>query len=452
MRNLWCFLGTVLCFLFVAQAGAANFVLLDTIAPSDVAAQDEFGGRFVDTTAVSVDGSTLLASSWQADCAAGPDCGAAYVFVRTPGGWVQQARLTGPDSAPGDQFMEVALSGDGNLALVGAGKADCAVGSDCGAVYFFVRNGTAWSFQQKLTPSDPGAGDSFGSALSLSSDGTVAVIGAFQDNCGVFFGCGSAYAFERSGNTWTETQKFSGDPNPSAFFGGTVVLSKDGNTALINGDVFGGLVAGRAYVFTRSAGVWSFQTKLAPLATAFSFAFNMDVSADGNVALVQEDNFASQDFVYVFTRAGTVWSLETRLPNASSGAGVGVASQLALSDDGETAAIKSTRVCSGSTCQVAHIFRRNQGAWNLFQTLSAANFVDPLEGGSVDISGDAQIVLVADPGAPCASGSNCGVAHLFGTLSPLEDVPAASHLGLALLALLLAASGAWVLARRRRSA
>lgn len=451
MRNLVCFLGAVLSLLLVSKAEAADFFLKDTIAPSDVATGDEFGGRLVDTTAVSEDGSTLLVSSWQADCAGGLDCGAAYVFVRGTGGWVEQAKLTGPDSAPGDQFMEVALSGDGNMALVGAGNADCAAGSNCGAVYFYVRTGTSWSFQQKLTASDAGAGDAFGSALSLSQDGTVAVVGALKNNCGEFLGCGSAYSFERSGNTWTETQKLNGDPKASVYFGGTVSLSKDGNTVLINGDVFGGgLLAGKAYVFTRSGGVWSFQTKLASLGSPLSFAFNMDLSADGNVALIHEDNFASEDYIYVFVRTGTAWSLETRLPNSSTPPGVGVGSQMALSDDGETALIKSTRVCSGNSCQVAHVFHRDQGAWNLVQTLSIANFVDLLEGGSVDISGDGQTLLVADPGVSCGTGPNCGVAYIFGTFSPLEDVPAVSPLGLVLLALFLAAGGSWVIARRRR--
>ena len=449
MRNLCCFLGAVLCFLAVAEAGAANFVLKDTITAADVAAQDEFGGRSGNATSVSSDGSTLLVTSGRGDCAAGPDCGAAYVFVRTGEGWVQQAKLTGPDSAPGDLLSRVALSGDGNMALLGASNADCAAGADCGAVYFFVRDGTAWSFQQKLTASDASASDFFGGAVGISNDGTVALVGAFQVECGALSACGAVYAFERSGGVWTETQKLSGDPAFQSYFGGVLALSGDGGTALINGDVFGGILSGRAYVFVRSGGVWSFQTKLAPLGLPLVFAFTLEVSADGNTALVYEDNFSPDpDFVYVFTRTGTMWSLETRIPvfaNISN-----ATSTVALSDDGETAVIKDQRVCSGGTCRVGHVFRRHQGQWSPVQELiTPPNFVDFFNDGSVDISGDAQTVLIADPGAPCASGPSCGVAHIFGPFVILEDVPTASHLGLALLALLLAASGALVLARRR---
>ena len=401
MRNLGCLLGVVFSFLSVAEAGAANFVHLDTIAASDAAANDEFGGFSSDGVAVSTDGSTLLVASWLDDCAAGSDCGSAYVFKRTPGGWVQQAKLTAPDASPGDRFMAVALSGDGSLALVGAYGANCTGGGlDCGAVYSFVRNGTAWSFQQKLTASDGSVGDTFGIALDISSDGTVALVGAHQDSCGAFFGCGAVYAFERSGGVWTERQKLRGDPASSTFFGGEVVLSGDGTTALIDGDVFGGLVAARAYVFTRHNGVWSFQTKLEPLGSPFVFAFNMEVSADGNVALVHQEEPHS---LYVFTRTGTVWSLETQLFD-STGDGE-LSGTFALSDDGRTVA--ALRFCNNTPCQAATlVFRRDWETWRLEQSLSQI--------GTVDLSGDAKVLLLGDAQASCASGSSCGVAHVFG--------------------------------------
>ncbi len=446
MRNLWCSLGALLSFLFAAPAGATHVVQQATLSASDVAALDEFGGRTSDQAAFSVDGSTLLVSALQANCSAGPDCGAAYVFVRTAGGWAQQAKLSAPDAAPGDGAFLVALSGDGSMALVGAYGADCSAGPDCGAVYFFVRNGTVWSFQQKLTASDASAGDFFGVSVGLSRDGTVALVGASHDDCGSFPVCGSVYAFTRSGGTWAEQQKFGGDPGSDNFFGGILTLSADGNTALILGDFHRGAIAARAYVFTRSAGTWSFQTKLEPLGDPPSFASAMDLSADGSVAFVYEDHGFGEDFVYVFTRTGTTWSLESLI--FIFGDGLNGSSNLAVSDDGETLLLKTPRFCSSNTCHVASVFRREQGGWRLDQGLVLSSYFDVLDLRSVDISGDGRTLLVADPGAPCASGSSCGVVHVFGEPELLANVPTVSHLGLTLLALLLAASGAWRLARK----
>ena len=51
--------------------------------------------------------------------------GAAYVFVRAGTAWSQQAFLKASNTSPNDWFgSRVALSGDGNLAVVGASLED----------------------------------------------------------------------------------------------------------------------------------------------------------------------------------------------------------------------------------------------------------------------------------------------------------------------------------------
>src|SRR5271154_1652921 len=72
--------------------------------------------------------------------------GAAWIYVRTGEIWTQQAKLTGKDaSALAHQGYSVALSADGNTALIGApedaGKAE----EYFGAAYVFTREGTTWS-------------------------------------------------------------------------------------------------------------------------------------------------------------------------------------------------------------------------------------------------------------------------------------------------------------------
>ncbi len=69
-------------------------------------------------------------------------------------------KLTASDAAAFDYFgWSVALSGD--TALVGANRADDA-GTSSGSAYVFVRSGTSWTEQAKLTASDGAAGDGFG--------------------------------------------------------------------------------------------------------------------------------------------------------------------------------------------------------------------------------------------------------------------------------------------------
>jgi hypothetical protein len=96
--------------------------------------------------------------------------GAAYVFAQSGSTWSQQAELTAPDGAEGDMFgSSVAISGE--TVLVGAPNHN----SDTGAVYVFAQSGSTWSQQAELTPPGAAAGDEFGSPVAIS--GQTALIG-----------------------------------------------------------------------------------------------------------------------------------------------------------------------------------------------------------------------------------------------------------------------------------
>jgi len=175
------------------------------IKPSNIEAQDAFG---VDV-ALSDDGTTLLVGSLDEDCAAtgvnAPGCdndwredlsmGAAYVFVRSGGTWSQQAFLKSSNTGPNDTFSErLALSGDGNVAVIGASVEDGSAKGingrdddtavDAGAVYLFTRSGTTWRQQAYIKGSDTEAFDQFGGSVSLDRSGRVLVVGAPGDDSG----------------------------------------------------------------------------------------------------------------------------------------------------------------------------------------------------------------------------------------------------------------------------
>ena len=70
--------------------------------------------------------------------------------------------------------MSVALSADGNTALVGGWKDN----STKGAAWVFTRSGGAWSQQgPKLTGGGEAGEGGFGTSVALSADGNTALIG-----------------------------------------------------------------------------------------------------------------------------------------------------------------------------------------------------------------------------------------------------------------------------------
>src|SRR3990172_1946731 len=100
------------------------------------------------------------------------NAGAAYVFVRSGGAWTPQTKLLASDAADEDWFgYAVGLAGD--TAVVGAHQADLPGKTDAGAAYVYLRSGTVWSPQTKLTALDGSASDYFGRSVAISGETTV---------------------------------------------------------------------------------------------------------------------------------------------------------------------------------------------------------------------------------------------------------------------------------------
>ena len=126
------------------------------------------------------------------------DEGARYPLAIDPLLWTQQQKLTASDGATEDKFgISVSVSGD--TAVVGAFI------DGPGSAYVFVRSAGVWSQQQKLQASDGASADYFGWSVSVSGD--TAVVGAYLDDVGANPDQGSAYVFVRSAGVWSQQQK-----------------------------------------------------------------------------------------------------------------------------------------------------------------------------------------------------------------------------------------------------
>jgi hypothetical protein len=224
---------------------------------------------------------------------------------------LQQAQLTVADGGAADEFgYSVALSGD--TALVGAPNHDVGASGNQGAAYVFVRSGTTWAFQQKLTVGE--AGDLFGFSVALSGD--TALIGAPHHTVGINHAQGLAYVYVRTDASWAfQRQLMADDGLADDMFGLSVALS--GDTALVGAplvDVGGNANQGAAYVSARADTTWSTPQRLPAVAgAAGGDQFGWSVALSGETALVGApyDDIgatADQGSVYEFGRSGTTWS------------------------------------------------------------------------------------------------------------------------------------------------
>ncbi|MEP6916549.1 MAG: FG-GAP-like repeat-containing protein, partial [Acidobacteriota bacterium] len=266
--------------------------------------------------------------------------GAAWIWTRTGGVWTQQGPKLVGTGAVGSalQGWSVSISGDGNTAIVG-GIYD---NSEVGAAWIWTRAGGVWTPQgPKLVGSGGAGGSERGYCVSLSFDGNTAIVGGDRDNSFV----GAAWVWTRSGGVWSQQggKLVGAGAVGSALQGGSVALSGDGNTAIVGG-ASDNSIDGAAWIWIRNAGVWTQQGgKLVGSGAAGhgNQGWSVSLSTDGSTAMVggkADDTHTGA--AWVWTRSAGLWS---QRGNKLVGSGaVGSAAQgwsVSVSADGGTAIV-----------------------------------------------------------------------------------------------------------------
>jgi hypothetical protein len=417
----------------VRDRGAVYPVVIDPLIQqgaklvgSDLIGASEFGYE----VALSADGNTaLIGGPFDNDA-----IGGAWVFTRSGTTWTQQAKLTGfGESGAGAFGVCVALSADGNTALVG-GPDD---NGSLGAAWVFTRSGTVWSNQQKIAGSGASGAPGIGFNVALSADGDTALLGGPFDNGSR----GAAWVWTRTGSTWTQqgAKLTAAGVTGTTGVGYSVALSADGNTAVLGGPGDSNNV-GAAWVFTRSGASWTQQSgKLTGNGETGAGFFGVSVAttADGNTALIGADwdnHFVGS--VFTFVRSGTTWSQQGGKITGSGESGEGLFGyDVALAGDGTSALIGG--VDDNNGVGAAWLFYRNGTAWQqsgskltgsgevgagAFGTAVAlsANGSTALSGGSddKDLVGATWAFVTAAPGAPTGVSASAGLGSASVSFTP----------------------------------
>jgi trimeric autotransporter adhesin len=377
--------------------------------------------QFGRVIALSSDGTTLVVGAagegrLLPDGGLSSGLGAAYVFRRTGTAWAQEARIEAPNAEAQDGFgWSVALSGDGNTALVGAPFEDSAspgVNSDdynnrapnSGAAYLFSRTGTAWAASGYLKASNTGAGDNFGRAVSISQDGMMLVIGAPGEDSdatglgnaddGGVLSSGAAYVFHRTPALAFEQMLKAQTPATLAHFGSALSLSSDGTTLAIGSpDDSGGplpdggvMSSGGAVYLLRRSNSWSQEARLSgPSEGGDAVGASVSLSADGltlaagapgeggqsaGVDGVVDNGAPASGAVFLFRKTSAWGSWTAYVKASNTGAGDAFGSAVSLSSNGTTLLVGAPTEdsdTSGTTGDLWNNSAADRGAGYLFQ-------------------------------------------------------------------------------------
>ncbi len=294
-------------------------------APQATLVVEGHEGFFGGSVALSADGDTALIGSEYAN----GGHGAAWVFSRSGETWTLQAKLNGSGAVGASHFgADVALSSDGNVALIGGPKDKPAKEKPCrdecpeppahGAVWLFTREGSTWSNGTRYVGK---AGESLGRSVALSAEGGTALVGGRR-----------LWAFTVSGSKLEQPQKLSA-PEADSTFGYSVALDGNGSGALVGSPCNRLNCDGAVWAYSRLGSSWSRGEALTGGGEEGEgyFGEHLGLSSEGSTALI-----AGQNSAWFFTHSGGRWTQQCERLRLDPGAGY-VGAEVALSADGSTA-------------------------------------------------------------------------------------------------------------------
>jgi hypothetical protein len=322
-------------YVFVNSGG--GWTIAAKLTASDGAGLDFLGDQ------VGVFGDTIVATAPKADIGGHADQGAAYVFVKPAGPWVdstQTAKLTQSDGAAGGSFGDYSADIGSDTIVIGryvfvhpaggwangtetaklvtsgsiAAIADNEIVTSGFTVQVYYRSG-AWNTTAAatLTPSEGAANDELGYSVAISGD--TIVVGAPYADVGSHTDQGFAYVADKPAGGWTQLTNVarltSSDGAANDLFGISVAVS--GSTVVVGAPGVGSGDWGAVYVFARPAGGWADATQSAELGTLGSgwLGYSVGISGDTIAAGAPATTSGTVNgggAAFVFVKPGASWA------------------------------------------------------------------------------------------------------------------------------------------------
>jgi len=351
--------------------------------------------------AVALEGDTALVGAPFTSVNGQSDAGVVYVYTRSGSSWTKQAALRASDETSGDEIgLSVALSADGDTALVGAPEMTVGGQTLAGVVYVFTRSGSSWTERAELSDPDPFFTPGFGDSLAL--DGDTALIGLRGRYVGTkqaySYYAGAAYVYSGSGASWSEQTELPGVEAISNNGGSQSYVALSGDTALVSvpGVQVDGVVReGAAYVYSRSGTSWSGPAELSDPGEAGDDWFGWAVALEGDTALIGGpgepiNGMGAAGAVFVYDGAGTSWSQQAELKDPDPAISDAFGYTVAL--DGDTALVGAPDKTVNGVIGAVYVYARSGSSWSQQAELSPPDGSGAGIGDAVALSGKTTLI------------------------------------------------------------
>lgn len=264
-----------------------KWILSDTVTSGDI---DEFTGYGV-SISTNDSGSILVIGA--PDIVACRECvGSVYVYKDNAGTWTKIDKLVPRDNYSDSYGSAVSISGNGEVIIVGEYSNIYDDLVKVGRIFIYYRNNDTWMFDRIMTASDSMSHSRYGMSIAINHEGNILAVGSPTANIGSLDDAGKVYIYIRNNDTWRESQILSAsDMSPYAQYGRTLAMSSDGSILAVgaymaNSD--GVERAGQVYIYARSGNTWIEQQILSADDKCIDgwYGASMSISRTGSVLVI----------------------------------------------------------------------------------------------------------------------------------------------------------------------
>jgi uncharacterized repeat protein (TIGR01451 family) len=406
--------------------------------------------------ALSADGIHALVGAPGATVNGTNQAGKAFMYVLSHGQWQRTQEFDDPTPVSGDRFgSALAMSSDGSTLIIGAPGASAGGQDAAGRVFVFTSAAGSWSLHELSEP-EAAASDAFGTAVAISGNGGIAVVGA-----PAAARSGKAFVFTLNagvaGGTTAELDA-PAEAGGNYHFGNAVAIAANGNDIVVGAPVIGdGVPAGKAWLFVTGKSNAA-QARVSSLFNAFKnntsllqaakggnsgpwsvghefdnpvsdkpgyFGSSLAISADGSEVLIgaygeysSTDNSNQGDGIgaaYLYTQASG-WGTPQVFMDAAAVRLEGFGNSVSLASDGKTLAIgaQNAGVNSADAAGKVFVYQLSSGTWTPSHTFGDPRPADGNNFGSaVALSSEGATLLVGAMNVAVTGRGSAGLTYVF---------------------------------------
>lgn len=280
-----------------------------------------------------------------------------------------------------------------------------------------------------------------GKGVAISGDGNTLALGAYNAGSSTdAYGrsIGNVTIYVRSGDTWTQQTIISPTWTGYSIYsnitgeyatyyygpeiGTALALSSDGNILAIgarkDNSTGTNSPVGRVWIYTRSGSTWSLQTSLVPddALNSPNFGFSLSMTPDGTtLAIGGPGDYAVNGVVrgatWIYTRSGSTWTKQSKIVGSgyvNGYTGCAMGRDVSLSNDGNTLAFSSYG--EYPTAKGAYyVWTRSGSSWSQQQRVTYLSFFAEGNGyyfgNCVSLSADGNTLVTSAPYANSSNGA-----------------------------------------------